>query len=143
MPIPALYAATLALMPAIFVEAKAMQQDPWTMAAIVFTESRGVASAIKHESNGSCSVGLAGINVPDCDPVAVDHLLQAQANLRTQAVILAKGAAWCREHPTTATCRRGGAVAQYNAGDKGYAKRVRAAARALKRAWLSRRTPQA
>lgn len=128
-----MYAAVLALMPFIRAEAKAQGQDPWTMAAIVFTESRGNPSVVKHELDGSCSVGLAGINVPGCDEVAVEHLKLAQANLRAQAVILKKGAEWCREHPKTAPCRRGGAVAQYNAGDKGYAARVLGVRKALMR----------
>jgi len=128
------YAAVLALMPFIRAEARAQGQDPWTMAAIVFVESRGNPSVVKHELDGSCSVGLAGINVPGCDEVAVEHLKLAQANLRAQAVILKKGAEWCRAHAKTAPCRRGGAVAQYNAGDKGYAARVLGVRKDLMRA---------
>ena len=39
----------------------------------------------------------------------------------------------CAGDPKTAPCRRGGAVAQYNAGDKGYAARVLGVKRALMR----------
>lgn len=134
MPLPSIYAATLALMPFIVAEAKAVGVDPIKLAAIVHTESRGQAGVIRRETNGSCSVGLAGVNVPDCDQAAVDHLLQAQANLRAAAVILKRGEEWCRDRPTWAACRRGGPIAMYNPGDRAYPKRVMATMKAIGRA---------
>lgn len=133
MPAPSIYAATLALMPFILAEAKAVGIDPLKLAAVVHTESRGQAGVIRRETNGSCSVGLGGVNVPDCDQVAVDHLLQAQANLRAAAVILKRGEEWCHARPTWAVCRRGGPIAMYNPGDRAYPARVRATMKAIGR----------
>ncbi len=131
MPVPPLYAAVLALLPEILGTAQEFHQDPWTMAAIVFAESRGLSSVVKYEQDGSCSVGLAGINVPGCDAAAVAHLLLSQANLRAEAILLSKGDAYCHAHKT-AVCRRGGAVALYNAGDRKYAARIRAIAKTIR-----------
>lgn len=136
---PSIYAATLALMPFIVTEAKAVGVDPLKLAAIVHTESRGQAGVVRHETNGSCSVGLGGVNVPDCDPVAVAHLQQAQVNLRAAAVILKRGEDWCRDHPAWAACRRGGPIAMYNPGDRAYPKRVMVTMKAIGRMLKKRR----
>lgn len=130
---PLVFRAVLALMPFLRPEAKALDVDPYELAGIVYVESRGVAGVVRHETNGSCSVGLAGINVPDCDPVAVEHLLLDQANLHAAAVILRAGYAYCREHPRADACRRGGGLAMYNPGNKGYASAVRRAAREIRK----------
>ncbi len=124
------FAAILAIWTLIQGEAKAAGVSPLTFAAIVHVESRGQPGAIKHEANGSCSVGLGQVNVSDCDEAAVTRLLVPAANLRAAAGILKAGARYCLSH----RCPRGGAVAMYNAGDKGYARRVFAVRRQLRRA---------
>jgi len=120
------YAGALALL----VLARSVSQDPLTLLAIAHVETRG-RSLVVHEANGSCSVGPMGINVPGCDPDRVAAVLPLAANLRAAAGVLRAGAAWCRAGRSPEVCRRGGAVAMYNAGDKAYAARVRAARRAL------------
>lgn len=126
------FAPVLALLGAICTEAKPLSIPCDELAAVVFVESRGQAGIVRHETNGSCSVGLGGVNVPDCDPVAVAHLQQAQANLRASAVILRAGRRWCAEHPGHGVCRRSGAIGMYNPGDKAYRVKVRAAQRAIR-----------
>lgn len=126
------YAPVLALMSAICTEAKPLGIPCDELAAVVHVESRGQAGIVRHETNGSCSVGLGGVNVPDCDPVAVAHLQQAQANLRASAVILRAGRRWCAEHPAHKVCRASGPIGMYNPGDKAYRVKVRAAQRAIR-----------
>jgi soluble lytic murein transglycosylase-like protein len=134
------YAPVLALWALIAIEAKRVGRDPAELAAIVHTESRAQTQVVKRESNGSCSVGAAGINVPDCDPQRVAALLDPATNLRVAANTLRAGAAWCRAHRRDKVCLRGGAVAMYNAGDKGYARRVQQHRRALARLISQRAT---
>lgn len=126
------FAPVLALLGAICTEAKPLGIPCDELAGVVYVESRGQAGVVRYETNGSCSVGLGGVNVPDCDPVAVLHLQSAQPNLRASAVILAAGRRWCAEHPGHSVCRRSGAIGMYNPGDKAYRVKVRAAQRAIR-----------
>lgn len=134
---PSVFAGALAWLVAATLHAAAMQQDRYTVEAIIHAESRGDATVVKHETNGSCSVGLMGINVPDCEPVQVEHLLSPEANIRAGTAILKQGAFFCREHPKNAACKRGGAIALYNPGDKEYARRIRRVRREMRREILS------
>lgn len=115
----------------ILFTASAEKVDPKTLAAIVFLESRGQPHLVAHERNGTCSVGLAMINVPDCDPVRMSALQDPAFNLRVSAKILKANAKWCKKHPRERRCRAGervfpggGAVNLYAGNTTRYAPRV-------------------
>jgi hypothetical protein len=129
----ALFAGALSILALAQDHGKAHHVDPDLIMAIAHVESRGQADIVKHESNGSCSVGLGGINVPGCDPVVVEHLKSPDANVRAIAVILDTNRTYCKEHPDNEACKRGGAIALYNPGDKGYLKRVHAARKQIRK----------
>ena len=83
----------------IFSTATAAHVDPATLGAIVFLESRGQPHLVSEERNGSCSVGLGMVNVPDCDPVRISALQDPAFNLRAAALALRANQRWCRRHP--------------------------------------------
>ncbi len=100
-------------MPGIRVAARAEHVDATTLAAIVFAESTGRAHTIVREHDGSCSVGLGGVNVPSCEPGAVAALLDPTTNLHHAAVRLAASVRWCAEHPRDEVCAAGAAAVMY------------------------------
>lgn len=129
----AVFAGALSLAALATDHGKAHHVDPDLIMAIAHVESRGQANIVRHESNGSCSVGLGGINVPTCDDAVVEHLKSPDANVKAIAVILDTGRTYCAAHPENVACKRGGAIALYNPGDPGYAKRVAAARRQIRK----------
>ena len=106
----------------IHTEAKKHHVDPRTLAAIVWHESRGNPQLVSREANGTCSVGLAMINVRDCDPDKIARLKDPATNIHRAAVILRANARWCRAHPSDRYCRagervfRGGGAVNHCAG---------------------------
>lgn len=115
----------------ILATATAEHVDPRTLAAIVFLESRGQPYLVSREKNGTCSVGLGMVNVPDCDPSKISALQDPAHNLRVAARILHANQRWCRRHKTEWRCRAGervfrggGGVNTYAGNTKRYAPRV-------------------
>lgn len=118
-----LYAATLALLPLVL-RVAAPGEVP-TVLAIIHTESRGQAGAVKREANGTCSAGLGGINGP-CDAPVLDP----EANVRAIVRTLRAGRTFCAKTPKHRVCRAG-ALGAYNNGSAVYVKRVKSARRAI------------
>lgn len=115
----------------ILATATAEHVDPRTLAAIVFLESRGQPHLVSREKNGTCSVGLGMVNVPDCDLSKISALQDPAHNLRVAAKILHANQRWCRRHKTEWRCRAGervfrggGGVNTYAGNTKRYAPRV-------------------
>jgi hypothetical protein len=126
--------------------ASAERVDPRTLAAIVFLESKGQPHLVARERNGTCSVGLGQVNVPDCDPMKISSLHDPAYNLRVSAKILKANQRWCRRHPSEWRCRAGerafrggGAVNCYAGNTKFYAPRVAKVRRLLPVALRPRR----
>lgn len=138
----------------VFSTATAAHVDPATLGAVVFLESRGQPHLVSKERNGSCSVGLGMVNVPDCDPVRISALQDPAFNLRTAALILRANQRWCRRHPSEWRCRAGersfrggGALNCYAGWTKAYAPKVKPVRRTLQhafQAWVKghRKTPR-
>lgn len=61
--------------------------DPWLIVELVRTETRWQPAHVRHEHDGTCSVGLGQINGP-CTPGHVARLLDPRRNLRRTAAIL-------------------------------------------------------
>lgn len=115
----------------IVATASAENVDPRTLAAIVFLESRGQSHLVSKERNGTCSVGLGMVNVPDCDQERISSLHDPAYNLRVSAKILKANQRWCRRHSGEWRCRAGeksfrggGGVNCYAGNTKTYAPRV-------------------
>ena len=118
--------------PAIQAEARAAHEDRYTLAAIVWHESRGNPHAFYQEKGGSCSIGLGGIYVRSCEPSLVARLRDPSFNLRTSARMLRANRRYCRAHPREHRCaagervfRGGGAVNLYAGNTTRFAKEVR------------------
>lgn len=132
----------------VFSTATAEHVDPATLGAIVFLESRGQPHLVARERNGTCSVGLGMVNVPDCDPVRISSLQDPAFNLRVAAKILRANQRWCRRHPSEWRCRAGnrvmkdgGALNTYAGWTTSYAPRIKPVRRTLQRAyqaWVKR-----
>lgn len=127
-------------MPLILSEART-REEALTLAAIVHVESRGQPGLVGVEKNGSCSVGLGMVNVPDCDPDKIQSLKDPVTNIRTSAKILRATRSWCATHPRDRHCRAGervfrggGAVNRYAGRTSSYAPRVAPVRAALRRA---------
>lgn len=128
--------------------ATAERVDPATLGAIVYLESRGQPHLVAKERNGTCSVGLGMVNVPDCDPMRISSLQDPAFNLRVAAKILKANQRWCRRHPSEWRCRAGersfrggGALNCYAGNTKAYAPRVKPVRRTLQhafKAWVKR-----
>lgn len=126
-------------------EAERAGVSPVTLGAIVFTESRGQPHLVSKEKNGSCSVGLGMVNVPDCNPMRISSLQDPAYNVQVAAKILRANERWCRSHRADRYCRagervfpRGGGVNRYAGRSSTYAKTI-APARRVVRALLSAR----
>ncbi len=129
----------------IFSTATAAHVDPHTLGAIVFLESRGQPHLVAKERNGSCSVGLGMVNVPDCDPMRISALQDPAFNLRVAALTLRANQRWCRRHPSEWRCRAGerafrggGGVNTYAGNTKAYAPRVKPVRQVLQHALKTR-----
>lgn len=116
----------------IFSTAHAAHVDPHTLGAIVYLESRGQPHLVAKERNGTCSVGLGMVNVPDCDPVRISSLQDPAFNLRVAALVLRANQRWCRRHPSEWRCRagnrvmkNGGALNTYAGWTTSYAPKVK------------------
>lgn len=124
----------------IVATASAEHVDERTLAAIVYLESKGQPYLVAHERNGTCSVGLGQVNVPDCDPARISELHDPEFNLRVSAKILRANQRWCRKHPREWRCRAGekvfrggGAVNCYAGKTTAYAPRILKVRRLLPR----------
>ena len=125
----------------IFSTAAEAKVDPYTLGAIVYLESRGQAHIVSKERNGSCSVGLGQVNVPDCAPERISALRAPAYNLRVSAQILRANERWCRKHRKDRRCRSGnrlwkggGAVNCYAGNTTRYAPRVAKVRRLFRKA---------
>jgi hypothetical protein len=101
-------------------EARAHNLDPWIFHALINRETRWTATAVRHEGDGSCSVGLGQINVP-CTAVAMQPLLDPRTNIHRMGSFLAKIRGAC-----TRGCASLGWLKQYNPGNAEYLSAVQA-----------------
>jgi hypothetical protein len=100
---------------AVVAQADAQALDPWLLVEIVHRESHWIASLVRHENDGTCSVGLGQINGSCATPV-VAPLLEPRTNIARTASVLA----YLRSH-CTHRCRALAWVRAYNPGSRGYA----------------------
>src|ERR1700727_1702240 len=101
-------------------EASAHSLDPWIFHALINRETRWTATAVRHERDGSCSVGLGQINV-HCTASAMQPLLDPHANLRRMGSFLARIRSACRRD-----CDNLGWLRAYNPGNAEYLSAVQA-----------------
>lgn len=83
-------------------EATARDLDPWVFHAIIHVETRWKAGIVVHEHDGTCSVGLGGINVA-CDSSRAKDLRDPHANIQAVGVFLTRirrrcAYRWCSDH---------------------------------------------
>jgi hypothetical protein len=123
------YVAVRAWLPTISVEARHADVDELTLATIVAIESHGQAGLVSREKNGSCSVGLGMVNVPDCDPKKVAALRDPATNIRAAARTLSATMRWCKRHRADRYCQAGERVFKGGGGVNRYAGRSDAYAR--------------
>ena len=102
-------------------EAAAQHADPWVFQAIIARETRWTPTEVRHETDGSCSVGLGQINV-DCAPRIVAPLLDPRTNIRRVGAVLAHLKSSCRHD-----CQDLGWLRAYNPGSAAYFEAVLAA----------------
>ena len=102
-------------------EAEAHSLDPWLFPAIVRRETHWSTLEVRHESDGTCSVGLGQINGP-CTRQAVLPMLDPHKNIRRMAEYLAHFRATCRTD-----CGDLGWLRAYNPGSPSYFEAVREA----------------
>jgi Transglycosylase SLT domain len=95
--------------------------DPWLIVELVRKETHWIPSAVRHETDGTCSVGLGQINT-SCALEHMRPLLDPVTNLRRTASILAAAKRACRED-----CGGGMWLRAYNPGDSAYAPAILAA----------------
>ena len=82
----------------VYAEASARKLDPWVFHALINRETHWTATAVRHEHDGTCSVGLGQINVP-CTAPAMQPLLDPHVNLRRMGHFLARIRGACRHDP--------------------------------------------
>jgi hypothetical protein len=104
----------------VVAEAAPQGIDPWVFHGIAFHESRWTAGAVKHEGNGTCSVGLGQINVKDCNSNRISVLKDPRLNIRAMAILLGKLKKNCQTN-----CGELGWIRGYNAGDTTYVPTIR------------------
>lgn len=104
-------------------EAREHSLDPWIFPALINRETHWTATALRHEADGSCSVGLGQINVR-CSSPEVVALQQPHANLHRMGAFLSRIRASC-----THDCENLGWLRAYNPGDAEYLSAVQAAVR--------------
>lgn len=98
--------------------------DPWLVEALISKESRWKATAVRRETNGSCSVGLGQINLTVCDPVKVTALQDPLYNIRRTAKHLALAREICPKIKAEKKCSQGKWIGLYNPGNRTYASDV-------------------
>jgi hypothetical protein len=96
--------------------------DPWLIIELVHRETHWIPSLVRHEKDGTCSVGLGQINVQCRD---VKPFLEPHANLRRTAFILNRLRERCKLQ-----CAGSSWLAGYNRGSHGYATSILTAASA-------------
>lgn len=96
-------------------EATARDLDPWVFHGIIHTETRWKAGIIVHEHDGTCSIGLGGINVKKCDSPRARELRDPQRNIQAMGSFLSTIRARCAHH-----CDGLGWLRAYNGGDREY-----------------------
>lgn len=96
-------------------EATARDLDPWIFHGIIHTETRWKAGIVVHEHDGSCSVGLGGINVRQCDSPRAAELRDPQKNIQAMGSFLSTIRHRCAHH-----CDGLGWLRAYNGGDRLY-----------------------
>lgn len=95
-------------------EAESRDLDPWIFHGIIHTETRWKAGIIVHEQNGTCSIGLGGINVT-CDSKRAKELRNPRENLKAMGSFLSTIRGRCAHH-----CAGLGWLRAYNGGDRDY-----------------------
>jgi len=98
----------------VFHEAHTNKLDPWLIQAIVHRETHWRSGSVRHENNGSCSVGLGQVNTR-CDEASVQPLLNPQYNLHRVGRLLSLMRSLCKKD-----CKRLGWVRMYNPGSREY-----------------------
>jgi hypothetical protein len=88
--------------------------DPWLLHGLVSVESAWTASAVNHEKNGTCSVGLGQINT-GCSKEQLAKYQDPRTNLHKIGEYLAGMQKSC-----TKDCKNNGWVRAYNPGSKDY-----------------------
>ena len=94
--------------------------DPWIFVAIVDHETRWDARVVRHEHDGTCSVGLGQINVP-CGDSYIAPLQDPRVNIRRMGKILQHLKSHCRY-----ACEDLGWLRGYNPGSEQYLAGVQA-----------------
>jgi len=97
--------------------------DPWLLVEVVHRETRWIPTLVRHEHNGSCSVGLGQVN-GSCEASFVLPLLGARRNLRRSARILGQLRSHC-----TSDCAAMAWLRGYNPGSPSYAPTILEAVR--------------
>lgn len=110
---------------ALIERAKENNLDPWLMEALISKESRWIASALRREDDGSCSVGLGQINLTVCDPAKVAALQAPYENIRRTTRHLALARDICTKVRSEKKCSQNGWVGLYNPGNRTYASDVK------------------
>lgn len=100
-------------------ESRAHHLDPWVFLAIVRRETQWVPAAIRHENDGTCSVGLGQINVP-CVPQRVAPLIDPHRNIQRMGQFLEQLKTTCRVN-----CKNLGWLRGYNPRSLDYFEAVR------------------
>jgi hypothetical protein len=108
----------------VLAQAKAHALDPWLIVELVHRETHWIPSLVRHEHDGSCSVGAGQINGP-CTRAFIDAMLEPHANLVRTAAVLGHLRQTCRKD-----CGEMGWLRGYNPGDATYGPAIVAAVRA-------------
>lgn len=69
-------------------EANRNNIDPWLIHGIVHIESRWTPGVVRHENDGSCSIGLGQINVLHCESAKIKPLRDPRENLHRMSDFL-------------------------------------------------------
>jgi hypothetical protein len=105
----------------VLAEAKKTSLDPWLFQALIHRESRWHPTVVRHERDGSCSVGLGQINGP-CKPAVVAPMLDPHANIQRMGAFLSGARDRCRTD-----CGDLGWLRAYNPGDQVYLQAIKKA----------------
>lgn len=95
--------------------------DPWLFQALIHRETRWTAQAVRHESNGTCSVGLGQIN-GKCDEKVMAPLRDPRRNLHRMGELLVHMREVC-----TRKCQDLGWLRAYNPGSPAYLRAIQEA----------------
>jgi hypothetical protein len=107
--------------------------DPWVFHAIIKHETKWTASGIRHENDGSCSIGLGQINVGNCRSSKVKTLLDPHYNLLLMGEFLYYVKGFCRRN-----CSKLNWLRAYNPGDPRYVSMVESHIRYCKSTYTSK-----